>query len=183
MNIDTNVSPLGQTYAGDGVTARSTTLGSLAVAQAEAPNTDRARAGRRFHGGCGIIANAIAPVQAIPTTTATLALYNANDTLALAIDRLAIWLASGTAAAGLTLLACVSPAKVATPVTANATGYSSGPTRAGGPSSGAFWGTAVTLPAGAVWVPILSNFQLAAANVGQGDQAANLFGSLIVPPG
>src|SRR4051812_15000596 len=84
---------------------RATALQSLAVAQVEPFHAERARAGRRFGGGTQIIANGIAPVAAIPTTTATLALWNgeADGGKSYLLDHLQWWLGSGTAAAGATL--------------------------------------------------------------------------------
>lgn len=164
--------------------ARATTLQSLAVAQMEPDFCELARSGSRFAGGNGVIAQGIAPVSAIPTTTATLALYNSADPggKSLVVDRLTFWLGSGTAAAGATLLASVSNGQVATAVTAHSSNYFAGPlTLKNGGSSVAFWGTAVTVPAGTVWWGVQSTFQLAAANVGQGDSGTDLRG-VVIPP-
>ena len=107
---------------GADVPLRSTGNESLATAQVEPARLEWSRAGYRFIGGTQIIANGIAPVAAIPTTTATLALYNSDRAQSLVIERLGFFLGSGTPAAGATLLAAVSRT-VATPVTAHATGY------------------------------------------------------------
>lgn len=167
---------------------RSTVLESLAVAIVEAENVECARAGRRFCGGTQIIANGIAPVAAIPTTTATLGLYNAEPAggRSLVIDRLGFYLGSGTAAAGATLLAAVSTGQLATAVAANATGYGSQSMSGSGSQTRARWGTALTFPTSPIanaWIQILSTQQLAAANVGQGDGQVELKGAFIVPPG
>lgn len=163
---------------------RMTEWESQTVAQVEDPKLELSRAGRRFYGGNGIIANGIAPVAAIPTTTATLALYNSADAggPSLIIDRLGFWLGSGTAAAGATLMASVSTSVIGTAVTANATGYSTGSASGSTRASKAFWGTAITLPAGAVWTQVTSTFQLAAANVGQGDSYCEFSGALVIRP-
>lgn len=174
-------------YAKGLETLRLTQFESQAIAMVEDPKIEVTRAGRRFHGGNQIIANGIAPVTAIPTTTATLALFNAEDPggMALCIDKVNFWLGSGTPTAGATLLATVSTKKIATPPSAMATGYglqsASGSTR----TSKALWTTAVTLPSPPVpaWHALISTFQLAAANVGQGDGWIELNGGLIVPPG
>lgn len=169
----------------DGVPPRGTPLSSLAVGQTEAPYVELTRSGRRFYGGTQIIANGIAPVAAIPTTTATLALYN-NDTggsgMSLQLDWLTFFLGSGTAAAGATLFASVFKPSAGAP-SANATGY--GSTSCSGSARGtkALWGTAVTAPAGVNWAALMSTFQLAAANVGQGDNFVDIGGRLVVPPG
>lgn len=161
---------------------RLTGLQSLAVAQIEPMNAEAARAGVRFGGGTQIIANGIAPVAAIPTTTATLYLYNGDPTRSYLVDQLDFYLGSGTAAAGATLLATVAKLTSAAP-TANATGYGSQSMSGSSRTSKAFWSTAGTLAAGTNWVPMISTLQLAAANVGQGDQVQQTWGSILVPPG
>lgn len=155
---------------------------SLAVANVEPSRFELSRAGRRFIGGNQIIANGIAPVTAIPTTTATLALYNADPVRSLIIEQLGFWLGSGTPTAGATLLATVSQGPIASPPTANATGYSNQSASGSSMASRAIWTTAVTLPLSPAWVQVSSTFQLAAANVGQGDLVSNLDGALVVPP-
>lgn len=167
---------------------RLTGLESLAVAKVEGDCTEVARAGRRFVGGTQIIANGIAPVTAIPTTTATLALYNAeaDNGVCLVMDRLGFWLGSGTPTAGATFLACVSPSKIATVPTGNATGYGSASASGSSRNTKARWATAVTFPSSPIapaWFQLFSNFQLAAANVGQGNDYYEARGGLIVPPG
>lgn len=168
----------------DGSPLRGTPVGSLAVAQAEAPYVDMTRSGRRFHGGCQIIANGIAPVAAIPTVTATLGLYN-NDNgsqgLSLLPDWLQLLLGSGTPAAGLTLYHAVF--KPTNPPSANATGYGSSPLSGTARGSKGIWATALTAPAGINWSALFSTFQLAAANIGQGDNPIDLGGRIVIPPG
>jgi hypothetical protein len=165
---------------------RITSFSSLAIAQTELPQVELARVGRMFKGGLGIIANGIAPVQAIPTTTATLALYNGepDSGRTIFLDSLAIALVSGTPAAGLSVLAAVSNGKLATPVSAMATGYGAGPvTGLTRHKSAALFGTAITFPAGTVWDVLAANAQAAAANVGQGDGPYEIRGGIAVPPG
>lgn len=167
---------------------RLTNFNSVAVAMLEGMNAEAARSGRRFMGGNQIIANGIAPVQAIPTTTATLALWNGEtDTgKSLFIDGINYWLGSGTAAAGATLFVTVSPTKIATAPTSMATGYAIQNTNGGAAKSKALFATAVTVPstpAAPVWAAKSSTLQAAAANVGQGDGWRELNGGLVVPPG
>lgn len=168
----------------DGVPIRLTTGSSMTIAQTEAPYCELSRSGRRFHGGTQILANGIAPVQAIPTTAATVGLYN-NDTagngLTLVVDWLNVFLASGTPAAGLTVLAAVG--KPVTPPSANATGYGTASLSNSSRGSKGLFGTALTIPAGVNWSALTSTFQAAAANIGQGDNPLDLGGRLIVPPG
>jgi len=161
---------------------RLSALGSQAVTQVEAPNTERASAGRRFMGGTQVIASGIAPVSAIPTTTATLALFNTEPDggKSLVIDQIGMFLGSGTAAAGATLLATVTVGKPTAPSAAS--NYSS-QSCSGRGTSIARWATALTIPAGSAWIQVSSSFQLATANVGQGDMPSGFLGGLVVPPG
>ena len=169
--------------------ARMTDNESIAVASTELLKMEMARSGSMYAGGNQIIANGIAPVSAIPTTTATLALFNDEEPggVSLVIDRLGFWLGSGTAAAGATLLATVSVSAIASLPTTNATGYGSASTSGSTRLTKALWATAVTLPATTsranAWFQVVSSFQLAAANVGQGSDFTNFDGSLVVPPG
>lgn len=166
-------------------TLRLTGIESLAAALIEPIGFEMSRAGNRFIGGLQVIASGIAPVAAIPTTTATLALWNGEDSggKAIAIEQLGFFLGSGTPAAGATLFACVSPKKIATAPTSMASGYglqnASGSTKA----SKALFATAVTIPGSPAWFQVCSTQQLAAANVGQGDNVVTFDGKLIVPPG
>jgi hypothetical protein len=164
-----------------------TALGSLRVASLEGPYTELARAGRMFHGGTQIIANGIAPVQAIPTTTATLALVNTDQAggRSLVIDQLLPFLGSGTPAAGLTLfltIAAIAAANVPAIGASQPTGYGVAPTRGLSTVSRAVWVTALTLVGNPVWSAVVGGYQAAAANVGQSDQPLEVRGALIVPP-
>jgi hypothetical protein len=165
---------------------RGTNYEALAVAQFEPARAAATAAGLRFVGGNQIIANGIAPVAAIPTTTATLALYNGENAggRSLFIEQIRFWLGSGTAAAGATLFACVSPTVIAT-APSMATGYGVSSASAGGARSAAVFGTAVTVPTSPftpAWFAVGSSFQAAAANVGQGDGYADIEGGILVPP-
>lgn len=161
---------------------RLTTLGSLAVAAVESAGHEQARAGRRYAGGCQLIAAGIAPDATIPSTTAKLALYNGqpDDGLCLFIERLTFCLGSGTPAAGATLLVCVA-GPIAT-VPAMAANYLAGSTSGGGRGTKSVFATAVTLPGAPVWFGLTSTMQLAAANVGQGDGWAQSDGGIMIPP-
>lgn len=163
---------------------RGTCQGSVAVAQFEPTLAELARAGLRFGGGCQVIANGIAPVSAIPTTTATLALFNgeADGGRSYLIHRVHFCLGSGTPAAGATLFGAVSGKKITAPSAAS--NYSTGSLSRGGKTSKAVWATAQTFDASTVWLPLFSTQQLAAANVGQGDGNGYLTeGGILVPPG
>lgn len=170
-------------------TLRQTVVESLAVANVEHEFGELARSGSLYHGGTQVIANGIAPVQAIPTTTATLALYNAEESggFALSIDRLQFLLGSGTPAAGATLFATVSRTRIASAPTAMANGYGVASSSGSSRGSKALWATAMTMPSAGgltpAWAPVVSTLQLAAANVGQGDGVFEARGRFLVPPG
>lgn len=164
---------------------RFTTLESVAVAQMEPEYVEIGKRGSRYAGGCQVIASGIAPVAAIPTTTATLAIYNTDADIGVCIvpDQLSFCLGSGTAAAGATMWLCVTNGKVvAASIPAAVANYSSQALTKTGNVSVARWGAAVTIPAGSAWFQATTSLQLAAANVGQGDNVANLRG-VIIPPG
>lgn len=98
--------------------------GSLAVSQAEGEGDEASRAGCRFYLQPST-ATGIAPVQALPTTAAQWLIYNPMSSPIVAyFDTLGMWLVSGTAGAGGTVLAaiCGTTHVPATKPTANATG-------------------------------------------------------------
>lgn len=161
---------------------RQTVLQSLAVAEVEPPFAELARSGRRFGGGCQVIANGIAPDTAIPTTTAKLALYNSDPNKAIYVDSLGYWLGSGTAAAGSAMLVGLSQGPIAS-APSMAANYAVASLSHGGLASKAIWGTAVTLIATVAWFQINGNMQLAAANVGQSGQPNGILGGgICIPP-
>lgn len=80
-------------------TARLTPVGSIAAAMFEGSGDEASRAGIRYFIQSSAVTG-IAPVQALPTTAAQWLIYNpaGNDTVW--IDFLGMWLVSGTAGAG-----------------------------------------------------------------------------------
>lgn len=164
---------------------RLTQYESLAVAQVEPPRLELSRAGARFGGGCQAVASGIANVTDFPTTTAALALYNGESDggKCYVIERIVDTLGSGTAAAGKTVLGCVTTKIAAASIPTAASNYSTQSLSNGGDRSKAIWGTAVTIPAGSAWMALYGNNQSAAANVGMADGYWDFDGALIVPPG
>ncbi len=158
-------------------------LGSLKTAQYEPPRALLSAAGRRYYGGCQVIASGIAPVTAIPTTAATLALFNgeADGGASYVVERVGFWLGSGTPTAGATLLLCVTSAKVAT-VPTMASNYALQSMSDGSRASRAVLATAVTVATGG-WFAAVSNQQLAAATPGQGGDYYIGEGEIVIPPG
>lgn len=168
---------------GADLVARGTQYESIAVAQFEPPYLEALRAGYRYVGGTQVIASGIAPVTAIPTTTATLALYNtaSDGAESLVVDQIGFFLGSGTPTAGATLLLALSAGKPTAPSAAS--NYSSQCLSTTGKSTVARWATALTIASGSSWFQAQSTFQLAAVNVGQGDRPATPASGIIVPPG
>jgi hypothetical protein len=145
---------------------------------------DLARTGRLFHGGVNLVANGIAPVADFPTTTAGLAVYNGNigTKKCLLIDQVCFSLASGTAAAGASLVGAVTSQSVADAQrpTANGTGLGNGSMRGMSDNSQAWWKASLTIPAGANWFLIGASLQLATADLGQGKGPWPVM--MLVPP-
>ncbi len=163
---------------------RLTSNGSVAVAQTEPYGLEMARAGRRFYGGCQAAASGVAPVTAFPSTTAALVLFNGEDQgsgICYYVDELSVTLGSGTAAAGISLWALLTSAKIAAPSAAS--NYSTQSASVGSKTSKAIWGTAITVAgawrsvagAGADWA--------AAANFGQGLALNPIPQGFLVKPG
>jgi hypothetical protein len=142
-----------------------------------------AQKGKLFYGGHTV---GLAPVTAIPTTTATIALVNTNGDggESLIIKSVSSYLVSGTPTASGSILCGVSVGKIASLPTAHMTNTYSAPTRGKVAPSNAFF-QASTLPATAVWMQLQNATMLAAATVGQGPYGApaDVNGAFIVPPG
>lgn len=160
--------------------ARMTNLESIAVDTTSALDAEMSRAGRRFN-GIGVAAGA-APIQAIPTTTATHALYNADSRKAYVLDSIGTYLLSGTATAGLSVFVIVSPITATLP--AAATGSLVSSASGGGLTSRAIIATAYTLPTPAG----VAQWGIAGSSVGGvpgvgGGFTQDVKGRIIVPPG
>jgi hypothetical protein len=171
------------------VPQRATGLGSTAVALVEAPNMELTRAGRRFFLGVSAAPTGIAPVQAIPTTAAQWAIYNADAGKTYWFEELGLVLASGTPGLGASLWACVfqTPAQTganATGMTAQNALASSGLTSKSIVKSG----VTITTPAAPAWYQLgQSNDAIAAAafstGYANGVVRSDLAGAIGVPPG
>jgi len=181
--IDLIVSRFQKAANGGQQPARATQYGSQAVAQVEPSLLELTRAGVRFGGGLSIIANAVAPVQAIPTTTAGILIYNADDVKSLVIDHATMFLASGTSDIGALLMAAVTGRILETNApAAMTTGWAVGSLSGSAKTSPVKIGAAVTIPAGAVWMALAGNAQPVATTAGASGNPAQLNGGLIVPP-
>jgi len=100
---------------------RMTKHRDLCVTQTEPVMGELARSGRLFYGGTTAVAGGIGVVSDYPTTTAAICLYNGNAPgVSAIIDTVSFFDASGTEAAGATLVAAVAQVTPAQAVIANA---------------------------------------------------------------
>lgn len=162
---------------------RLTGMESLAMDQVAPDGMEMSRAGRRFLWGPVNGVTGIAPVAALPTTAAQFAMWNPDPYLSLVIDQLGVILVSGTAAAGLVVLACLYQAP--SNVGAQMTGMQITSASNGRAASKAIFKSGVTLtqPTTPNWWPVAKSDS---ANTGVLSVAAenrDLRGRIIVPPG
>lgn len=169
------------TYRG----VRLTGLGSQAIAVTEPSYVELNRANKIFGAVVGNGATFKAPVTAVPTTTATWAIWNGEPDggKSYVILQAGFFLASGTAAVGASLIAAVSNIRHATQSAyASTVIHSMG---GGGKTTKAVLANAVTI-AGTQppWVQLAADGSLtAAATIGQGLVARDLGGLYLVRPG
>ena len=170
------------------IVARATHQQSLAMAQVEPQNFEMTRAGRRMWLGNSAAVTGIAPVQAIPTTAAQWAIYNADPTATYFFEELGAFLTSGTPGLGGSLWACVfdAPAEVGS----NAAGLTVDSLSHGGRTSKAIVksGVTITTPAAPIWFPLVQNQEniTAAAfssGFGMTFERRDLAGAIAVQPG
>ena len=162
-------------------TARLTAWQSIAIAQVEAERTERCRAGRMFR-ALGVAAGA-APVQAIPTTTATHFLWNSDPYRSIIVESIDTYLLSGTATIGAAILGIVSPITATLP--AAATGSLVGSCSGGGLQSKAIFATAYTIPTpanGYQWGTIPMTSQPGGVPGVGGCFSCDVRGGIIIPP-
>lgn len=170
---------IGQTAAG------GTALGSLRTAQVEPLCAEGTRSGRRYTLGNSAAITGLAPVQALPTTTANWCLWNGDAARTYYIEEIGMYLTSGTAGVGGQLLAALFTTPAQTGTTYAGTTISSASN--GGLASKMVVKTAVTVttPAAPNWYPIANNFS---PNVGAFPGSGflehrNVQGRIAIPPG
>lgn len=156
-------------------------LGSNRFAQCEPSLFELSRAGRLF-GMSLTVAASVIPVQTVPTTTASVCIFNAASAGGKLIVplRLGFFNASGTSDKGQILLASVTSTTLATPLTANGTGYVIGGLRSGDTVSVAFADSAKTV-APCVWTSVGGLESTADAVPGCG-QMFDVEGMFIIKP-
>ena len=140
--------------------------------------------GRTYVASQGVVANAVVCVVDVPTTAAKYALYNGyaiTTKTRLIIHRASLWLASGTADTGASLLVGLSSAVQSSAPTA-ATGAviksSSNSTRA----TSAIFAGATTLAGAAAWESVAAVANGASTPPGTGAVSDDLSGMFIVSP-
>jgi len=162
--------------------ARLTGFGSIALAQTEAERQERCRAGRIMR-GVGV-AVGVAPVQAIPTTTTQHFLWNNDPNRSYVIDTIDVYLLSGTATAGATIMAIVTPITATLPTAAS--GAVVGSSSAGGLQSKALIASSYTIPTptGNTQWGVVSQTSGPGGVPGPGGcYSCDVRGGIIVPPG
>lgn len=162
---------------------RMTNMESLAMVTVEDRRAELTRGGYRWGGGCGVIANGIAPNATIPTTSANIAIYNSAPATGVTIfvNRVTASLGSGTAAAGASLIVGI-PVLVQAAASTMITNHGVANLNGSNGTAKGIIGTA-TMPAGTIWFPIGGVSTLAAANVGQGIGSFDFEGELAIRPG
>lgn len=165
----------GPVYAG------ASGCGALRVAQVEPEGLELSRAGRRFFTGQTGAITGIAPVQAVPTTAAQWTLFNTSLTESMVVESLGMELASGTAAAGILVMAAFFTTPVQAGLGTNIAAVSA--SNAARVSAMAIKSAVtVTLPAAPAWFVVAKNDS---ANTGVlSVQAVNhdVKGRIIIPP-
>jgi hypothetical protein len=163
---------------------RLTQLESLAIAQVESEGLEMTRAGRRFHGIFST--TGVAPVQAVPTTTASFALYNPDPVKSYVIDNIsASVLSVTTGGIGGGFVAIVTPPTSTLPT--NATGAAVGSRSGSSLTSKAILATGYTIPAPAgnvQWGFVeMAQSPTGTQIAGESGYSADVHGRIIVPPG
>ena len=166
---------------------RATFTGSLAVDQAAPSEFELTRAGRRYSLGF-LAVTGIAPVQAIPTTAAQWFFYNAHASRSCAIGEIGAVLVSGTAAAGILVLAGLTGpgSNPATIPTASTTVFGGQQNRALATARGSLIVAASQTLAAAPpngWVTMAKSDSAATGILSVAAINYNVSGRMIIPPG
>lgn len=159
----------------------SSGYGALRVAQVDQEGSELTRAGRRFATSVASTVTGIAPVTAIPTTAAQWVLWNTSTTDTLAFDVIGMHLQSGTAAAGIVVMAAIFTAPAQTGLaTGVAVASQSGSLRTSAVSIKS--GVTITTPSAPAWFYVAKSDS---ANTAVGAVMCANFdvkGKIMVPP-
>jgi len=166
----------GQVYAG------SSGYGALRVAFIDQERAELTRAGRRFKLGYTAAPTGIAPVTAIPTTAAQWTIFNASTTDTYTFEELGVHLYSGTAAAGVVVVACFFTLPVQSGFATGIAAQSCSASQNKASSAAVKSGVTITTPAAPAWFHVAKSDS---ANTGVGAVMAvndQLKGALMLPP-
>lgn len=166
-----------------------TGLGSERWAQVEPPFTELCRTTRLFTATLAQLANGSAPTQDVPTTGPDHALYNnaPSDSNRYIVPVHIAWTFSNTGttpamgAAGATMYGGVSALRIATPPTANGTGWTIQANRGTGTSVG-LCQVGPTFAAGTTWTLFEGAPFASAASVTGPGRGFPVWGQFLVPP-
>jgi len=136
--------------------------------------------GQRLYAASTGAGTAIAPVNALPTTTAAWALYNGDTGKHLVVLKITAHSVSGTLGLGMSLLAGISSAAQASAPSAYSSSVHKAITPGSADTNGVF-AQNVTLAGAPIWVNVASRDQLSAASIGSG-LVADVEGMFIIPP-
>jgi len=155
--------------------------GAMRVADVEPDGFELTRAGTRFYCAQSAALTGIAPVQAMPTTAAQWVIWNPSTTKSLVFDKIGLLLISGTAGAGIVVVA----AHVTLPAnTTNKSGITIASASASSIASVALVnsGVTVTSPTAPAWFEVATS---GSANTSVHSVSAfntDVRGRVIVPP-
>jgi hypothetical protein len=156
--------------------------GALRVAQVDQERAELTRAGRRFKLGYTAAPTGIAPVTAVPTTAAQWTIFNASLTDSYTFEELGVHLYSGTAAAGIVVVACFFTLPVQTGFGTGIAAQSCSASQNKVSSAAVKSGVTITTPAAPAWFHVAKSDS---ANTAVGGVMAvndQLKGGLILPP-
>lgn len=162
--------------------ASASGCGAVRVAQLESDGLELTRAGRRFQIAQSGAITGIAPVQAVPTTAAQWTLWNTSATDSLVIENIGVTLASGTAGAGVLLMAAFFTAPAQTGLGTNITVQNMNGSSTRTSAVAIKSGVTVTTPAAPNWFTIAKSDSANTAVLSVAVLNENVKGRLIVPP-
>lgn len=159
---------------------RLTNYSSLATAKVEPDFTELLRSGQRFGGGCQVIASGIAAVAAIPTTTASLVLFNGENQggKSYLVDCVTVAVVTTAPTTGHVLFAGLSNGRITAP--AAAANYSSQSLSGSSKATKAIWATAITFAAGTSWINSQASPVVTAAGIG--GENGTVLSRFLIPP-
>lgn len=157
------------------------TTGAQRIALTEPEALDLTRSGRRFGIGYTAAPTGIAPVQALVTTAAQWTIFNGDTAKTYFFDTLGVHLASGTAGAGIVVVACFFTTPVQTGL---ATGVAiqnrSNSNRAS--SAAVKSGVTITAPSAPAWFTVAENINANTAVLNTEAVNRSLKGSIALQP-